>query len=84
MADEKFNIKDCKGISFKCLTCKTELGFMFETQQVFMHDCPNCGADWLPQPLNIEAIRGLKQALKILSSTQNAQIELVFNNKDKL
>lgn len=78
MSDEKILIKDIKGLEFKCNTCNLTLSYELETQQSFINECPNCGAQWISQQLNIESVRGLKHIFKILTNAQGAKLSLTY------
>lgn len=82
MSDENIVIKNIKGISFECKHCKTTLSFEFATQQAYISECPNCGAEWLPQQLNIEALRNLKSTFKILSNASGSNVSLICQRSD--
>ncbi|AQW85583.1 hypothetical protein CPIN18021_0343 [Campylobacter pinnipediorum subsp. caledonicus] len=79
--NEKVLIKDIKGLDFKCNTCGLNLSYILDTQQTFINECPNCGAEWLPAQLNIENVRNLKSIFKVLSKIAGADISLSFEKE---
>lgn len=76
----KQNVKNIKGIEFVCIHCQTSISFVFETHKVFLNECPNCGAEWLPQTLNIEAMKNIKHTLKTLREASGADISLICDD----
>lgn len=75
------NIKNVKGARFTCAHCGTSVSFIFETQKSYINECPNCSAEWLPQQLNVEAMRNLKYALRTLRDASGAQIDLICEDE---
>lgn len=81
MAEEKIAIKDIKGLELRCNTCNLSLAYELSTQQTFISECPNCGAEWMPQQLNVDGIRGLKQIFKMLGNAQGAKLSLTYEKE---
>lgn len=78
MVDELKNIdiKQIKGISFKCKECSASFSVPFATQQLYANSCPNCGIEWIDYKNYSQIIGDLKYAFEFLSKSGKADISL--------